>query len=107
MSEDWRPGDLAVCVLRGPIKCGRPAIHRGGNVTHSQAPLRVLAVRRGLVTNLETGLEVECGCIDLLLEDGSKGVSQRFRKVTPDKNEPCEEEFTELLNRSKQPVKAQ
>jgi len=93
MSEDWKPGDLAVCVNRRTIICDKFA-HTGGNCAALTGPAEVVSV------------EVKsCGCIRLRFA-ASSGVAQRFRKVRPDQHEPCEAEFITLLNRTKRKVGA-
>lgn len=84
----WQVGDLAVCVDRKVIECPT-AIHLGGYAPTACGPLAVVSVVR----------KRECRCIVLVLENGSRGIAPRFRKVIHDKKEACETEFVTLLKR--------
>jgi hypothetical protein len=93
MSDDWKVGDLAVCVDVSPFRCQR-TLHIGPKLAEG-ATVQVLGV----------GVR-PCGC-RVLLWPGTElgGVAHRFRKIHPDEHEACEDEFVTLLNRSKQPEK--
>lgn len=88
--SDWQVGDLAVCVRAGPCQCGC-----GG--TQALVEGRIYRVL-GIVVHperlgLDVGVEPPPGHSSLN--------AARFRKILPDKHEPCEEEFVTLLNRKK------
>lgn len=99
MSEDWKQGDLAVCVNRAEIACEFPCKHTAAAVTNSDGALRVVSVRPSTITEGRSA-GLLCGCTELVLADGSRGIVQRFRKIKPDTTEPCEEEFITLLKRA-------
>ena len=96
MSEDWKPGDLAVCMKdewQGMVRGMPPA----GNAPVQGRIYKVLATFTSL------------GIVWLGLEGfpSEKGWdSESFRKVRPDQHEPCEVEFITLLNRTKRKVSA-
>ena len=88
--SDWQVGDLAVCVS---LHRDFPPIIRVGNV------YRVEWVTPELL-NMETGT-IGVG-LDFegvpRMDDGTCSYDPcRFRKVTPDKHESCEDEFVTLL----------
>lgn len=98
MSEDWKPGDLAVCVDVSTRDCGAKR-HNGR------------CVRVGLVIKVLDVEVMPCGCISLrngttIANNGFGPLASRFRKIKPDQHEPCEAEFRILLNLSKRRVKA-
>lgn len=71
---DWAPGDLALCVTKAPISCGR-MIHGGQNAPASGAVRTVMRIGRHHTS--------WCGCISLWFDDGSNGLAKRFRKIEP------------------------
>jgi hypothetical protein len=88
--SDWQVGDLAVCIHDEPILCGgRYHMGKGLRVGESFEVLRIYPAA--------------CGrCVALALDGRKRGVvSQRFRKIRPDKHEDCEPEFVTLLKRTK------
>lgn len=100
MSEDWKPGDLAVCVDVRTHEL--PTYYASaGEWLRLGATYRVAAVS-------PVSSSGKSGLAPYLWLDGCRRTAShiRFRKITPDKHEPCEEEFQALLDRSKQPVKA-
>lgn len=102
MSADWKPGDLAVCVNNAECVT-RPNSGR-------KAPL---LLQKGAIYCVERVGLLPSGCSGFNLAGVPRVTTQvvdwaasRFRKVTPDKPEACEEEFTTLLNRIKRTVQA-
>lgn len=99
MSDDWKPGDLAVCVdARKNPGCPYPTMLVEGRVytVSGIAPLspnQLLGPARGLF--LEGVAHPPRGCNE-----------RRFRKIRPDEPKACEEEFRILLQLSKGRVKA-
>lgn len=90
MTDDWKPGDLALCVNSDPVSgtvwvfgCD---LKRGGIYTVS----RVWQTTRGAVLTVN---EVECTTIS-----GGFGV-YRFRKINPHTPDAEDRETIELLNR--------
>ena len=95
----WEICDKAVCVIHGRIKCTNDCIHHGGLAPKSKKPLKVVEIRPAVAYDGET---MRCGCVSLHLEDGTMGVAMRFRKVVPDKHEPCADaEFLRLMGEVK------
>lgn len=97
VSNDWRAGDLAVCIAVPDYShwLGRPVPNQG-------EVCRVTAVYEGVVT---IGLHIGSPCFFLRLEGYPHGYSTfAFRKAVED-TEPAEAEFTALIKRRKQ-VKA-
>lgn len=90
---DWQVGDLAVCVdasKHANSDLGKPPLEEGCVYT-------VVEVHNGM-----RGLEVaEAPCAPAIAFKSS-----RFRKITPDSHEACEEEFVTLLKRTKRTVAA-
>lgn len=88
-SEDWRVGDLAVCLVDGewePVDTG-PRI---GDVRRvSGIEERVGHVSKALLV-----------CLTFGEFPGFAYSSASFRKIRPDA-EPCEEEFTALIKRGR------
>lgn len=80
MSEDWKAGDIAVCVADGVIRCPHrnDTVHTG-RVTHARKG-GIYRVTSTAPSYVETG-DFFCGCIDLRLEGAGAGVSSRFRKL--------------------------
>jgi hypothetical protein len=92
--SDWEVGDLAVCVddrpnpVWGPSGLTMSAVYRVTGVIFNPAP-------SSLYGREDWGLFL--AGIDSGTEDGFCG--SRFRKITPDKREACEDEFVTLLKR--------
>ena len=93
---DWTPGDLALTVRAGPIKCPNPhyTFHRGDVAPPkgSVHEVRVVGVRP-----MDNG--TYCGCINLQFTDGSCGIVQRFIKVTPGTEDSFDQETIALYTR--------
>jgi hypothetical protein len=95
MSDDWKVGDLAVCVssVAGSVLVeGRVYTVTGVDVAESwyaDAGEVGLHLREARANN-------RCGGF----------YAYRFRKIRPDEHEACEEEFRILLQLSKKRVQA-
>lgn len=105
MSAGWQVGDLALCVDAGRVRCqcGKPHNNSEGRVVEGVA-LRVTRICEARNLSVLCALG-GCRCETLCLENGTAGLSLRFRKIRPDEHEDCEAEFVELLNRSKAPAR--
>ena len=102
MSDDWKVGDLALCVDGAPyrypnrrraltaVELGR--IYRVSDVFMNGVHLHILVDGESPHESPKWG---RCGWDP-----------NRFRKIKPDTHEPCEEEFRILLQLSKRRVKA-
>jgi hypothetical protein len=86
--SDWEVGDKALCVESGH-STRQGVIYTVSDVWPSGDEFQGVVN----ITQDDLLLFVELG----FLGDGSN--CQRFRKIRPDKHEPCEEEFTTLLKR--------
>lgn len=71
---DWQPGDLALCVKRGEIKCS--VVRHSGKLV---PPL--MTVRE--VKKVSPCVHGYCKCETLYFTDNFAGLSARFVKVTP------------------------
>jgi hypothetical protein len=96
VSEDWKVGDLAVCVDARPNPMVASSIEAG----------RVYRVVGLFLEPHSTALFplVSCGLFLAGVPCASKSGSwscNRFRKIRPDEHEDCEPEFVELLKRSR------
>lgn len=77
MSDDWKPGDIGMCVNDGPLHCGH-GLHDAKN-----------SVKRGAivtVTDVSTTRAIvgygRCTCECIIFGAGA-GLSKRFVKVSP------------------------
>jgi hypothetical protein len=96
VSEDWKVGDLAVCVDDRVNPAAGIICVQAGQIYRVEA-VGPLAANRLLGVGL--GLFMEG------VDNGPLGHSEhRFRKIRPDEHEDCEPEFVELLKLSKQRV---
>jgi hypothetical protein len=98
MSDDWKVGDLALCVDASPCRCG----------TCSRLPM--------LLAEGKSYTVIEVGVPEWLLFAEQVGPSEcrfcdefaadpdRFRKIRPDEHEKCEDEFVTLLETFKRKV---
>jgi hypothetical protein len=102
MSDDWAPGDLALCVnLRDLCEEDEmsPDLREGGVYT-----VEAVVAGYGHLGIYEQGLRLvgvrptNPECIGFS--------AQRFRKIKPDPLERCETEFITLMNRIKIPAEA-
>jgi hypothetical protein len=95
MSDDWKVGDLALCV---DCHCGSPihGFQRSAATEPGHAYL-VAGIRLGPFTMCRAPM----GLIFEGDPDGRGHCSARYRKIRPDKHEDCEPEFVTLLKRSK------
>jgi hypothetical protein len=107
VSEDWKVGDLAVCVDAGPSR--RPATW----VTHHRLCSQLREGTAYLVEAICITAKGEVGLVlrgfDYRTPTGTNVPGwnpARFRKIRPDEHEDCEPEFVELLKRSKKRVSA-
>jgi hypothetical protein len=98
VSEDWKVGDLALCIDGRP----NPGIKRNVGIevgrTYRVAGLTAGPTKHDLYGTSPCGLLIEG-----LLSGGRGGAFSclRFRKIRPDEHEDCEPEFVELLKRSR------
>jgi hypothetical protein len=88
MSDDWQIGDLAVCVDASK--------HNGS--PYPAPPL--VEGRSYTVSFVAYGLK-GIGVVEASCEPAPAFKIERFRKIRPDAQERCEEEFETLLKRSK------
>jgi hypothetical protein len=97
MSDDWKVGDLAVCVDARP-NC----------VTGQANPCKLGAVYTVERIVFDTSGVMGLGLVGVEFPNCSLNadVATRFRKIRPDEHEPCEEEFRILLKLSKKRVQA-
>ena len=89
MGDNWKPGDLALCLRDGEIyDCPCGAIHGGTNCPP-----------RGSVRVVKSLDHDGDGC-ELLVVSGAAGaaLSARFRKVTPDEADEFDRETIALMN---------
>lgn len=103
--DDWKPGDLALCVNRGEIDCPHGIIFCGGGVPPVGSVSTVS--KFGTVRSIETDRsQATCGCGCLLFSDGTSGLSLRFRKIHPHTPDEQDEITIRLLNSApvKEPV---
>lgn len=103
MSDDWKVGDLALCVSVMPCAlCGFAELG-----TEIGKIYRVEAVQN---EELLGGYWLLLPEAKLVLHEHFNDdlwfASEDFRKIRPDEHEPCEDEFVTLLNRTKVPAKA-
>jgi hypothetical protein len=104
VSDDWKVGDLAVCVVTGALPCPHDSIpgmlHRGGWCPKDERAREVVAISESSV-NQGAHIGEMCGCISLTFADGSRANSSRCRKIRPDELTECEPEFVTFLKRRK------
>ena len=87
MSNDWEPGDLALCVNTSPIECIE-GTHMGGNCPPHMS-----------VTTVSDIGPSECGVCQVLVIDGGRYcVAARFIKVTPPEADEFDREVIDLMN---------
>jgi hypothetical protein len=83
--SDWQVGDLAVCVDTAKRGCWHATY-----------------IKQGTVYAVRGAYRDQDGDHVLALEGVAfPYLSDRFRKITPDKREACEDEFITLLKRGK------
>lgn len=101
--SDWAIGDLAVCVDAVGRITGKSVLVEGRTYTVSGIYLPSCPTSSDYGSPSDIGLWLE-----ELRSPATSGAfdARRFRKVTPDKQESCEEEFVTLLRRSKPKVRA-
>ena len=100
----WQVGDLAVCVdARANPEISRPGKLVEGRTYHVTAVMVYEPLAHCLYGQETVGLRL--GGMATSARDGAFAAS-RFRKVTPDKREACEDEFVTLLKRCKRKVGA-
>lgn len=93
MSDDWKVGDLALCVNRGGWVNGDGSPTTGLPYGFTGAVRRVWQQRQFTMLVFDVG-------------NRHGYSSKQFRKIRPDEHEDCEPEFVTLLNNCK-PVKVQ
>lgn len=95
--SDWKKGDLAELVSRNYFRCG----HGIG-----WDPVDLSKMRYQTVVDVKPCRAYAgnaCGCVGLVLSDGSFGHSSRFRKVTPPKADEFDQEIIVLMASKKIP----
>lgn len=93
--SDWAVGDLAVCVDARPNPVwGETGLTEGR--AYTIAALTGVIINHLYQTKMPGAILREVPCSS----PHGFGLA-RFRKVRPDKHEKCEDEFVELLKRSK------
>lgn len=97
MADDWKVGDLALCVRGGGGKL-RNAFKLSGK-GYSEAHKG--CVTEGAVYTVRAVRPTDGGLGLGLKEIDGPWCASRFRKIRPDEHEDCEPEFVELLNRIK------
>jgi hypothetical protein len=97
--SDWQVGDLAVCVD------ATSRIARTGTSLAEGQVYRVSGLHMpGKLVRSDFGSPADLGLFLVGLRSVSTSGAfdaRRFRKVTPDKHEACEDEFVTLLKRGK------
>jgi len=96
MSDDWKVGDLALCIESGKVT-------REG-VVYTVSDVQLPGELRHGFNNGEDFPLLDFFEIPAPPNEASDG--RRFRKIRPDEHEPCEEEFVTLIKRSKLPMTA-
>lgn len=106
MSENWAVGDLAVCVDDGQISCGC-------GKKHNNSEGRCVAGRTSKVAKIVEARNISvkcaisgCCCETLVLDNGTAGLSIRFRKVKPDSHEGSADDWALILETTKRKVRA-
>lgn len=96
MSDDWKVGDLAVC-----IKSGLKTVE-GRTYTVCQV------IQPGDIVDRARNNHGRCGLRFVGVEHPYRCASdeRNFRKIRPDEHEDCEPEFVTLLNHIKRKVEA-
>ena len=94
--SDWTVGDLALCVYDGPcweepLSNSLRNVRRGNVYTVARLSVDPLYGRPTLIL---------AGVIATDTRSRTYG-AYRFRRILPDKHEPCEAEFVALLKRGK------
>lgn len=96
MADDWQVGDKIVCVTGGPID--------PREVGPRPWPVEGDLYEVGGFRSFPTGeYVIAVGAPDNIDLDGLNWgplwFRSRFRKIRPDKHEPCEDEFVTLIKR--------
>jgi hypothetical protein len=94
MSDDWKVGDLALCIEDAPCPHWGPSPYRRGQ----SYTVAAVVVSPSGVDKGQVGLSLEGIAIPGPMNAAN---AARFRKIRPDKHEDCEPEFVTLLKRSK------
>jgi hypothetical protein len=101
MSDDWKVGDLALCVDANPDP-----------VWVERAGLNYMKLEVGRTYCVIGLVDFDTAFPGLVIDGPASPRScgswqrDRFRKIRPDEHEDCEPEFVELLNRIKRKVEA-
>lgn len=98
MGDDWRPGDLALCVSHDEIECDCGCTAYVAESAPPKGSIRVV---------VSVGIDLaDCGQAFeyLVLNGGSEPLSLRCRKVTPDAADEFDRETIALLNGSPLPA---
>jgi len=78
MTDNFKPGDVAICVTKRTFVCGRGVVHRGDRAPKIGQAVRVVAVRRCD--------DAFCGCLTIY-GNGFAGLAVRFRKIDAPRTE--------------------
>ena len=86
MADDWQPGDLAILVTEGTIRCPNCGRRQTGEYNPPHGAVREVS-GIGFCTDDYSPEEVarhgHCYLPDLHFPDGTSGHSSRFRKIRP------------------------
>jgi hypothetical protein len=91
--DDWKPGELALCVREGVIWCGPLTAHTGEYAPQKGYCGEVVSTAPSMMFD---GEPCPSGCMDLVFADGRAGLSQRFRRIPPLTDEERDEFLADL-----------
>lgn len=89
MSDDWKPGDLAMLVRSGRVPC--PVLHAFVHTGRSCPP-------PGAVREVAETYRSACGCPALRFSDGTAAAALRCKKLRPHAPDEEDAETIRLLN---------
>lgn len=75
--DDWKPGDLALCVNDGKIICAHGHIHTGNRSCRRGQTKTVVGF------GLNSNGSITCPEVSLIFAGGEEGLARRFRKISP------------------------
>lgn len=101
MGDDWKPGDLAMMVVAGQIRC--PNCRRRHTGKHNPPHCSIRTVQSvGYCTDdynaRQRARYGDCFVAGLTFTDGTRGFSPRFRKIRPHTPDAEDRETIALLN---------